>query len=164
MSPPTGTSKLAVAVKPPVPSSNSNNAQEQQQQQQPQDETLAESRPAPIQDRNPDRKRGQRRRGRRGRDRGPDTHQPRSEQQHQPRSEESAPEQQPQQEGEEPKAAPSFISKLFPPPPTLIKETLSRYKPAGDEETSFRHEEKIEETIFEHPDTKEPKDDDEFEE
>jgi hypothetical protein len=24
--------------------------------------------------------------------------------------------------------APSFISKLFPPPPTLIKETLSRYK------------------------------------
>jgi len=25
-------------------------------------------------------------------------------------------------------AAPSFISKLFPPPPTLIKETLSRYK------------------------------------
>jgi len=25
--------------------------------------------------------------------------------------------------------APSFISKLFPPPPTLIKETLSRYKP-----------------------------------
>lgn len=28
----------------------------------------------------------------------------------------------------EPAAAPSFISKLFPPPPTLIKETLSRYK------------------------------------
>jgi len=28
---------------------------------------------------------------------------------------------------EEPKA-PSFISKLFPPPPTLIKETLGRYK------------------------------------
>jgi len=24
--------------------------------------------------------------------------------------------------------APSFISKLFPPPPTLIKETLGRYK------------------------------------
>jgi hypothetical protein len=28
---------------------------------------------------------------------------------------------------EEPKA-PSFISKLFPPPQTLIKETLGRYK------------------------------------
>lgn len=26
--------------------------------------------------------------------------------------------------------APSFISKLFPPPPTLIKESLTRYKPA----------------------------------
>ena len=30
----------------------------------------------------------------------------------------------------EPPKAPSFISKLFPPPPTLIKETLGRYKPA----------------------------------
>jgi hypothetical protein len=28
----------------------------------------------------------------------------------------------------EPAVAPSFISKLFPPPPTLIKETLHRYK------------------------------------
>lgn len=30
---------------------------------------------------------------------------------------------------EEETKSPSFISKLFPPPPTLIKETLSRYKP-----------------------------------
>lgn len=38
---------------------------------------------------------------------------------------------------EEPKA-PSFISKLFPPPPTLIKETLGRYKMAEPlEEESF---------------------------
>jgi hypothetical protein len=33
---------------------------------------------------------------------------------------------------EEPAAAPSFISKLFPPPPTLIKETLSRYKTSDE--------------------------------
>lgn len=38
----------------------------------------------------------------------------------------------PAQEGAEPPKAPSFISKLFPPPQTLIKETLSRYKPAED--------------------------------
>jgi hypothetical protein len=39
--------------------------------------------------------------------------------------------------------APSFISKLFPPPPTLIKETLTRYKPveevteSSSDDTSF---------------------------
>jgi hypothetical protein len=32
--------------------------------------------------------------------------------------------------------APSFISKLFPPPPTLIKETLSRYKIMDEEAAS----------------------------
>ncbi len=37
--------------------------------------------------------------------------------------------------GDEPKVAPSFISKLFPPPTTLIKETLSRYKPVNPEGT-----------------------------
>jgi hypothetical protein len=56
-----------------------------------------------------------------------------------------APEREPSpQMPEEPKPAPSYISKLFPPPSTLIKETLSRYKPtepsseevfsSGDEE------------------------------
>lgn len=137
--------------------------QQQPSQEQPLDETLAESRPAPTADRNLDRKRGQRRRGRRGRDRGPDN-QPRPEQQ-QPRHEEPMAEQS-QQEGEEPKAAPSFISKLFPPPPTLIKETLSRYKPMETaDEASLHHEEKMEETIFEHSDTPEPKtEDDDFEE
>jgi hypothetical protein len=133
--------------------------------QQPQDETLAESRPAPLPDRNNDRKRGQRRRGRRGRDRGHDQNRPEQHQQQQPRPEEAAPDaQQPQlppQEGEEPKAAPSFISKLFPPPPTLIKETLGRYK---NEEFNIHHEEKLEETIFEHPDTDKKEDEDEFEE
>ncbi len=63
--------------------------------------------------------------------------------------------------------APSFISKLFPPPPTLIKETLSRYKPAEpvsqapsvqpvEEELLFSEEkETFEETIFEHPESPE---------
>jgi len=49
--------------------------------------------------------------------------------------------------GEEPPKAPSFISKLFPPPPTLIKETLSRYKVTEVEETSSQIlEEKVEES------------------
>lgn len=69
-----------------------------------------------------DRKRDRRRRGRRGRDRmSPvgDTPSPQDEAQ-----EEVAPETP---STEEPKA-PSFMSKLFPPPPTLIKESLGRYK------------------------------------
>ena len=37
--------------------------------------------------------------------------------------------------------APSFISKLFPPPPTLIKETLSRYKTT--EEGTFVEEKPV---------------------
>ncbi len=49
---------------------------------------------------------------------------------------------------EEPKA-PSFISKLFPPPPTLIKETLGRYKMAeSPEDESFKHSFKEEEPGF----------------
>lgn len=54
--------------------------------------------------------------------------------------------------GVEEQKAPSFISKLFPPPPTLIKETLSRYKTAETEEEVFRkREEKLEETLFDVP-------------
>jgi hypothetical protein len=53
----------------------------------------------------------------------------------QPHPENPAEPTQPMAEGvektEEP-PAPSFISKLFPPPPTLIKETLSRYKAAEE--------------------------------
>ena len=55
--------------------------------------------------------------------------------------------------------APSFISKLFPPPPTLIKETLSRYKtaetveqdifvPPPIEEKAPHH---YDESVFDHP-------------
>ena len=53
--------------------------------------------------------------------------------------------------------APSFISKLFPPPPTLIKESLSKYKPSETEEMeeliTEEPQEKleVEETILEHP-------------
>jgi hypothetical protein len=82
---------------------------------------------APMQDRDKkqrDRRRGRRRRGGGSMDMRHDA--PPSEE----RSEQST---APTPEGveksaEEPAAAPSFISKLFPPPPTLIKETLSRYK------------------------------------
>ena len=98
-----------------------------------------ESGTAPVmQDRLDNKKRGDRRRSRRRRGGGP--MEPRQEG---PLSEERTEHQNaPQQEGaeknvEEP-VAPSFISKLFPPPPTLIKETLSRYKnieePASVEE------------------------------
>ena len=51
--------------------------------------------------------------------------------------------QQPPAEGVEKapsEAPPSFISKLFPPPPTLIKETLSRYNKPSEEETIIEEE------------------------
>ncbi|HXF28346.1 MAG TPA: hypothetical protein VN457_00725, partial [Chlamydiales bacterium] len=49
--------------------------------------------------------------------------------------------------------APSFISKLFPPPPTLIKDSLSRYKTAEpmEEEETPQKEEKLEDLFFEPP-------------
>lgn len=83
-------------------------------------------RPAPPEgDRKPGR--DKRRRGRRGRDRNEpyspanDAHTPRNDIQ-----DSEAPEKE---QTEEPKEkAPSFISKLFPPPTTLIKETIGRYK------------------------------------
>lgn len=55
---------------------------------------------------------------------------------------------------EEPVKAPSFISKLFPPPQTLIKETLSRYKPAEEPKPS------TDEGMFDHPSSKEDLEDD----
>jgi hypothetical protein len=152
---------------------------------EPRDETLAESRPAP--ERTHDRSNGKRdnnrrRRGRRGRDRdrGPqeqrsDSHRPDIREQQremhelQQREERALPPEDhlpPESHndypangnngssGEEPQnKAPSFISKLFPPPPTLIKETLSRYKPSEDTPPD--------ESMFEHPDNKEPEDDNE---
>ncbi|MDE3045829.1 MAG: hypothetical protein KGJ02_04205 [Verrucomicrobiota bacterium] len=92
-----------------------------------------------------DRKRDRRRRGRRGgRDRGHDGHErmPPTEQQQQQSSPPEGTEfrEEPAPTGEEVKA-PSFISKLFPPPPTLIKETLGRYKTT----------ESVEEELFPEP-------------
>ena len=56
----------------------------------------------------------------------------------------------PQMDGEH--KAPSFISKLFPPPPTLIKDTLSRYKTAEAEgDAPFPKEEKFDEPLFDNP-------------
>ncbi len=42
--------------------------------------------------------------------------------------------------------APSFMSKLFPPPSTLIKETLGRYKQVEPVEPSVHTDESLEET------------------
>ncbi len=145
-----------------------------------QDETLAESRPAP--DRSQERpinKRdnNKRRRGRRGRDRHQEYPQearsegaenqesqqgPMREDLHRPmeghQSEESF-----RSEPEVVEKAPSFISKLFPPPTTLIKESLSRYKPVEEgQENGSSHQTPIHnETIFEHPTTKNAEDDNE---
>jgi hypothetical protein len=147
----------------------------EEQQQRPredlsEDPTLADSRPAPerqSQDpRQMDRKRdNKRRRGRRGRDRNDQDMRepPRSEHREEPRGEQLQPPEDHQEaefgegfsrEPEVVEKAPSFISKLFPPPPTLIRENLARYKPAETDE-SFTIEEKtsVEETIFEHPTT-----------
>jgi hypothetical protein len=139
-----------------------------EEQQLPEDPTLAESRPAPDRQQDPrqmDRKRdNKRRRGRRGRDRhDPEMRgePPREQRNEEPRGEFSQPPEDHQvpesaegftREPEVVEKAPSFISKLFPPPPTLIRENLARYKPAETDE-SFTAEEKtsIEETIFEHP-------------
>ncbi|HSX10203.1 MAG TPA: hypothetical protein VLF94_00590 [Chlamydiales bacterium] len=155
----------------------------------PQDETLAESRPAPQPDQRPMGKReggGRRRRGRRGRDRGPsqqDSYRPdireqqremheqqqremeedQREEAHRP-PEDHLPDsgEAPHDNGEPQAKAPSFISKLFPPPPTLIKDSISRYKPSEPPQDSFTEEkESFEETIFEHPTDKEPEDDEE---
>lgn len=46
--------------------------------------------------------------------------------------------------------APSFISKLFPPPPTLIKETISRYK-TTEEGVMIEDTPEMPEGVFNHP-------------
>jgi hypothetical protein len=128
----------------------------------PRDETLTESRPAER----PFNKREKRRRGRRGRDRDRNYDQPQSSAQgeggreHPP---EPAQDRQPPEDHLSPDAsspeaekAPSFISKLFPPPPTLIKESLGRYKPPEGEP-----EVPLDDTAFEPPRDKEYEDEDE---
>ena len=99
-----------------------------------------------------DRKRDRRRRGRRGRDRGQDMREPQGREEGRFRDDERpvdeagvVPEALPAGSGGE-ERAPSFISKLFPPPQTLIKESLSRYKPAESSETAAQDE-----SIFDHP-------------
>lgn len=55
---------------------------------------------------------------------------------------------------EEPIKSPSFMSKLFPPPPTLIKETLSRYKMMEEPESIPEVESEkpsFPDDIFDHP-------------
>ncbi len=91
--------------------------------------------PPMVEQKGPDqRKRDKRRKGRRGRERGEMFAPPQEHHEFAPREEEVAEEgMEPfveKERAEEPKAPPPFISKLFPPPPTLIKETLSRYKSA----------------------------------
>ena len=125
------------------------------------EESLASDRAA---DRAPpmDRKRDKRRRGRRNH------HRDRDEAflpQEESSSQDTASEpfgNEPASMQEEPKA-PSFISKLFPPPSTLIKETLSRYKqvapdeeedlfpPSSEEQVLFEEKDSFEETLFEPP-------------
>ena len=75
-------------------------------------------------DKTSDRKRERRRRGRRGRDRNVQEKPMTSSEEILAEGPELSEEMSPVEETK----APSFISKLFPPPPTLIKETLGRYK------------------------------------
>lgn len=130
----------------------------------------------PSEQRN-DRKRDRRRRGRRGgRDRGPEHRgENRPQEQNQPIAEgvEITEEQEPvlASENEAPKPAPSFISKLFPPPPTLIKETLSRYKTTESIEAEVFPDpvedlpkESLDESLFEPPSEESSEDQSKFEE
>lgn len=109
-----------------------------------------------------DRKRDRRRRGRRGRGGGDRSH----DMQHQ-EGREYAPvelsetssdqfqgESALQSEEESTPKAPSFISKLFPPPTTLIKDTISRYKTVEEMEIFPEvpgDKPSLEETMFDHP-------------
>lgn len=135
------------------------------EEQSQEDVALSESRPAP--DRPPEQrsKRDKRRRNRRGRDRGDYNQEAREQQpreQQAPSEENFAPveEASPREnENTEEVKAPSFISKLFPPPPTLIKDSIGRYKTEFGDQPSTDPK-PFDETIFEHP-QKELEDDDE---
>ncbi len=105
-------------------------------------------------------KRDRRRRGRRGRDRNDRPPMDDQQQQRAPltegSSEPASMDQQPTAPAE-PVKAPSFISKLFPPPSTLIKETLSRYKPveAPTPPPAVTHNEPVSEPSSEETDDEE---------
>ena len=105
--------------------------------QEPHDAAFTDSRPAPVTDarneqRSHKREHNKRRRGRRGRDR----HEQGEASQQQPPREQHRESQEEHRTSEEHQStdapaetkAPSFISKLFPPPQTLIKDTIGRYK------------------------------------
>lgn len=111
-----------------------------------------EGEPAPEKG-GPDRKRERRRRGRRGRDRYE------RETKEAPK-EETVTEMVVAEETKIEEKAPSFISKLFPPPSTLIRESLERYK------TSENEEENLEKTLYDEPlfDHPEPNSEEENEE
>lgn len=138
------------------------------------DATLSESRPAP--EREP-RKRSKSRRGRRTRERVQEKDKgkkveessdlPQSAEENPSEVEALVTEEKKQEDLIEKKEAvkpeegieeaPSFISKLFPPPPTLIKESLSKYKPAESEEREEsiveepEGKKEVDETIYEEP-------------
>lgn len=111
-----------------------------------------------------DRKRGdRRRRGRRGRgsDRPHDMQQssdprdnPPGDYNNEPQSQQEEPRADAPYQSDEPVKSPSFMSKLFPPPPTLIKETLSRYKTVEETESfpeAPKEKPEFQDTIFDLP-------------
>ena len=112
-----------------------------------------------------DRRRGRRRRGSSGpgmemRSEAP-SHEPQSQMETEMPLEHQAQDQGVETGGD---VAPSFISKLFPPPPTLIKETLSRYKVNEDEDTALL-EERAEDLLGpESPEDQPPESDEESDE
>lgn len=108
-----------------------------------------------------DRKRDRRRRGRRGgRDRGPQDNRS-SEIPNAAEGSELIEEEAPLSE-EAVVKPPSFISKLFPPPPTLIKETLGRYKTA--EQLEEKQSSPVEDPSLDLPSPEETDEDTRFEE
>jgi hypothetical protein len=116
----------------------------------------------PRDPRHNDRKRDRRRRGRRGgRDRGPPEARA-SEIPNAAEGSEMIDEEAPLPE-EVVVKPPSFISKLFPPPPTLIKETLGRYKTAGQLEEG-RNKPPVEDPSLDLPPSEETGEDTRFEE
>ncbi len=140
-----------------------------------QDEALAESRPAP--DRSQERqmgKRDKRRRGRRGRDRHHDYPQENRveradhhDEAHLPTRESTPPkamegtstEEFFRSEADAVEKAPSFISKLFPPPTTLIKD---KYKPVEDVSSHESQERPSQQdSMFENPTSQNGEDDNE---
>lgn len=110
-------------------------------------------RPAPE---HQERKRDKRRRGRRGRDRGEYTPQHQQEQQPQPpraEANEATESVEPIDAEAKEKAPTSFISKLFPPPSTLIKETIGRYKTAEPAPEDLLESQDLPETPFSEDET-----------